>query len=446
MKTVFITCFTGLISRNILATDALAALVGAPELRVIIVAPQSRAVVLRAEFGRSNIIVEGRPKPVLRGLDPAWWVLATHLLATPTRWVQRRAKLARDGNRLDYWGSRLLGFLGRSRLVRRLFRRFTAWAVNTGEFQELFDRHRPDLVFATDIYTPQDVKISTLAHRRGVRVLGMVRSWDNVTSKTLVAFHPDRLIVNTERIAEEAEHYGDVPRAAIAVLDGVPHYDGYVPAGRAPRAEFFGRFGLDPARPLILFAPPSDTYLKHDPVAPAVLRAIDWLGAQVLVRLPLVGASELGGYRPPEGVVFDEPANSPDFTEVHLSRSADRHLADSLYHADLVITWASTMIIDAAVFDKPVVLVGFDATPRPYGLSIRQYYDYAHQRRILETGGVRLAATPAELTREVRAYLDDSHRDAAGREVIRREYCGRLDGTAGRRLAAIIRQELNHGL
>lgn len=438
MKTVFITCFTGLISRNILATDTLAVLQRTPELRVVIVAPESRTAVLAVDFSGPGVIVEGVPRANLRGRDRVWWALATHLLDTPTRRVQRIATLERGGSRLDYWGSGLVGFLGRSRAIRSLFRRLARVMVGSTEFRDLFDRYRPDLVFSTDVYTPQDVKVAMLAQRRGVRVLGMIRSWDNVTSKTLLAFMPDRLIVNTERIAEEAEHYGDVPQTSISVLDGVPHYDGYVPAERTPRAEFFGRFRLDPARPLILFTPPSDTYLKFDPIAPVVLRAIAGLGTQVLVRLPLVGASDLGGYRPPANVVFDEPANSPDFTEVHLSRSADRHLADSLYHADLVITWASTMIIDAAVFDKPIVLVGFDSAPRTYGRSIRQYYDYAHQRRILETGGVRLARTPGELADYTRAYLADRRRDASGRAAIRREYCGRLDGTAGRRLAAII--------
>lgn len=438
MQTVFISCFTGLISRNILATDVLAELRRVPGIRIVIVAPESRTAVLRGEFGGPNVIIEGMPKPNLRGRDRAWWTLATHLLDTPTRRVQRQAKLARDGSRLDYLGSLLLGLAGRSRVVRGLFRRFAAWAVKTEEFDPLLARYRPDLVFSTDVYTPQDVKITTLARRRGVRVIGMVRSWDNVTSKTLLVFHPDRLIVNTAWIAEEAQHFGDVPRQSITVLDGVPHYDHYVPAGRTPRKEFFGRFGLDPVKPLILFTPPSDTYLKHDPVTPVVLKAVENLGAQVLVRLPLVGASELGAYRPPPNVAFDEPMNSPDFTEVHLSRDADRHLADSLYHADIVITWASTMIIDAAVFDKPIVLVGFDATPRPYAKSIRQYYDYTHQRRIIETGGVRLAQTPAELADCVRAYLADPKLDAAGRAAIRREYCGTLDGTAGHRLAEVL--------
>jgi hypothetical protein len=322
--------------------------------------------------------------------------------------------------------------------MRRLFRMAFERLASGREFGYLFLRYRPDLLFATDVYTPFDIKLMLLAKGRSTKVIGMVRSWDNVTSKTLLTIIPDRLIVNAERMKAEAMLYGDVPAERIAVV-GVPHYDRYPDASlRTPRKVFFEQIGLDPALTLILFTPPSDHYLKHDPVTPVVLEAIDSLGAAVLVRFSLVGKTDLGGYRPPPQVVIDEPGTSPDFTEAHLSRSADQHLAGSIYHAGLVITWASTMIIDAAVLDRPIILVGFDATKRPYGESILQYYDYDHQRRILETGGCRLVRSPEELSEWTMRYLADSSLDRQGRARIVREYCGALDGKAGERLANVI--------
>ena len=96
------------------------------------------------------------------------------------------------------------------------------------------------------------------------------------------------------------------------------------------------------------------------------------------------------------------------------------------------------MIIDAMVFDKPVVLVGFDAAARPYGRSIQQYYDYDHQRDIIARGGVRFAVSPAELEHWAKQYLSDPSLDFAGRKKIRDEFCGPLDGKSGQRLAKII--------
>ncbi len=437
MKTIFITCFTGLISRNILATDVLPRLLHHGSVRLVVVAPESRAKVLREEFGGERVVVEGVAMAQLRGLERFFWMLATNFLSTTTRRVQRRAKFARDGSRFDYAVSLLLGFLGRSRVVRRIFRAVANAAAPAGSFAHLFDRYHPDLVFSTDVYTPEDVRLMRIARRRGIRVIGMVRSWDNVTSKTLLTVIPDRLAVNTERIGQEAVGYGDVPAERIRVV-GIPHYERYRTEPRTPRDAFFGRYGFDPSKKMILFAPPSDTYLKGDPIAPVVLEALERVDAQILVRMPLVGATELGGCRPAAHVAFDRPENSPDFIEAHLSRAADQHLADSIYHSDLVITWASTMIIDAIVFGKPVVLIGFDSAPRPYAKSITQYYDYDHQKRILETGGVRLARNPEELADSVGRYLGDPNLDRAGRQRILAEYCGALDGKSGERVANLL--------
>jgi hypothetical protein len=441
MKTLFITCFTGLISRNILSTKAFSLLADEPDVRVVILTIVERAPVLGREFGRPNVIVEGIPVPPLRGFDRRLWVMATNLLNTRTRRVQRRAKFARDGNAVDYLVSWTFALLGSLAPVRALFRTILSVSVSTAEFESVFERYRPDLLFATDAYTLSDVKCMVIARRRGLKVVGMVRSWDNVTSKTLLSFVPQCVVVNTELIKEEVMRYGDVPGHSLFIT-GIPHYDSYRTEGRTPRSQFFAKLNLDPAKKLVLFTPPSDTYLKHDPITPVVLRALESVGAQVLVRKALVGEIDLGSYRLKPAMVIDEPARSPDFTEVHLDPAADRHLADSIFHSDVVITWASTMIIDAAVFGKPIVLVGFDAAPRPYAKSIRQYYDYDHQRRIIEMGGVRLTGSPEELSRVVRAYLENPELDRPLRERLVAAYCGELDGRAGERLGTYLLEKL----
>lgn len=442
MKTIFITCIRGIVSRNILATNVFSELRKRDDLRVVILTAQSQARVLSDEFGGPNVFIEGITLRPLGGMDRLLWVLATNLLTSRTRRVQRRAKFGRDRNLFDYAASYLVGLAGRIRWVRSAFRRVANRFVSRTEFDELFQRYHPQLVFSTDLYEFLDVKLIFAAKQRGIRTVGMVRSWDNVTSKTLLLAIPDHVAVNAERIREELIRYGDV-RAELITIVGVPHYDHYLnERERTPRADFLRRFGFDPAKKLILFTPPSDRYLQGDPVAPIILDVLASINAQVLVRLPLVGKSEPEGYRLPPNAVLDAPSNSPDFVNVHLDGKADRHLADSIYTSDLVITWASTMIVDAAVFDKPIILVGFDASPRPYGRSVQQYYDYDHQRRIIATGGCRLVKNREELVRTVREYLNHPERDRDGRAVIRREYCDGLDGKAGERLAKLLLGEL----
>jgi len=438
MRTIFITCIRGIIARNILATGAFRILRDRQDFRIILLAPTTRVAILQKEFGAPNVEVAGLKTPPLKGMDLILWTISTNLLWSGTREVQRRAKLARDGNYFDYLVSKIFAFFGRFYPIRYAFRLVYAKLDPGDEFDELFRCYRPDLFFSTDIYDIWDMKLVRAAKRHHTPVVGMVRSWDNVTSKTLLNIIPDYMLVNAGRIREELIAYGDIPAEKITII-GVPHYDHYRdPNERTPRSDFIKQFGLDPTKPLILFVPPSDRYLKGDPVAPLVMETVVPLGASMLIRMPLVGKSELEGMKPPPNVAFDMPSNSSEFTEVHFDRAADRHLADSLSASDLVIAWASSMIIDAVVFDKPVVLVGFDKNPRHYGNSIQQYYDYDHQKRIIETGGCWLAESPEELATIVREYLQDPSRDRAGRVAIVREYCDVLDGKSGVRLADVL--------
>lgn len=445
MKTIFVTCFNGFISRNILSTDAFSMLKANGDIRTVIFAPQTRASTLREEYGSENVLVQGieiASKAIENPIERFMWVLATNLLRTRTRWVQRRVKFARDGNIADYVVSVVISFLGRFDLVRSIYRFIESHIVRGDEFGGFFDAYRPDLLFAADVYTPQDVKLMRFAKRYGIPVVGMVRSWDNVTSKTLLSHIPDYMVVNSECVKEEVVRYAGMPKDRIFVV-GVPHYDRYVGSACISREDFMKERGLDPNKKMVLFATPGDHYLENNPITPLVLESLKSIEANIFVRLPLVGREDLAGYVSPQNAVFDDPGNYQNFTQVHVTRNADRHLANCIYASDIVITWASTMILDAAVFDKPILLVGFDASPHPYQYSIARYYDYEHHQFILKSDGVRLVKSPEELRDWVVRYLANPRLDAEGRAKIVKEYCGVMDGKAGKRLGEILLERLN---
>ena len=444
MKTIFITCFQGFVSRNILSTDAFTTLVGGGDVRVVIFAPEKRKETLQKEVGGENVLVEGIPvSPEREKWNERWaWVWATNLLCTRTRSIQRWSKFERDRNKFDYIFSICAANLGRFRFVRSLYRFLADKIVTGADFDSFFERYSPDLLFAADVYTLQDVKMMRCAKRRGVITVGMVRSWDNVTSKTLLSHIPDYMVVNSERVKDEVSRIGDMPKRRIFAV-GIPHYDRYLSSECMPRTQFLKANKLDPQKKVILFATPGDKYLEKNPITPMVLESLKDLDVSVFVRLPVVGRDELGDYVPPKNAVFDNPGMYPNFTEAHMTKEADRHLADCLNVSDVVITWASTMIVDAAIFNKPTILIGFDASPRPYHKSIDQYYDYDHHKFALESGGVRLVKSPEELKHWVERYLREPSLDKDGREKIVKEYYGEFDRKAGKRLGNYLIEKLS---
>lgn len=440
-KTIFITSFHVLISRNILATPLLE-LLGQGGVEVVLLVPDGKREFFVRQFAGPGVRVEGVPTGLVRR-DALLRYFALAGLATRTLAIKRKTEMGGSGE----WAATLAGNRG---VTRCLVRRASSLLTPRRRFSTLFEQYRPALVFATDVQNENDVRLLHEAHDRGTKTVGMVRSWDNLTAKGLIRFIPELLIVNNDIIKAEAVRLHAVPAALIRVV-GIPHYDRY-PAPAHPREEFSRRLGLDPAKPFLVYAPTGDRYLAKNRVDREVIRIIAAAlppDFELLVRMPPTDSANLEAVIPPH-VIVHRPgthlSSQPGvFKLSELTRDDDDLLRDTLAYGDLVVAGPSTIVVDAAVFDTPIILVGFDgdAAP-PYYESIRRYWDYDHLGPILSSGGARLARSAEELRTWLGRYLGHPSYDRTGRERIRLEQCARLDGRSSQRLAEVLLETLRN--
>jgi CDP-glycerol glycerophosphotransferase (TagB/SpsB family) len=110
-------------------------------------------------------------------------------------------------------------------------------------------------------------------------------------------------------------------------------------------------------------------------------------------------------------------------------------------HADVVVNLASTVTIDAAVFDRPVVNLDYDPEPgQPNQALVSDVnHVWTHFKPIAESGGVWLVNNPEEMIKAIKGYLADPslHRDR--RRWLTQYVCEYLDGRCGERMASAIR-------
>jgi CDP-glycerol glycerophosphotransferase (TagB/SpsB family) len=173
----------------------------------------------------------------------------------------------------------------------------------------------------------------------------------------------------------------------------------------------------------------------HDPV-------------QVLVRLH--PRDDLAAYARFEGmphVIVEKPFRSTvpagDGLAIDITTDNQRHLANTLRHSDVVVNVASTIAIEAAIFDTPVVNVAFDGEqPSEFARSARRYYRFTHYVNVTRHGAVRVAEDPVQLVELVGRYLDDRSLDRDGRRRVTLEQCQFLDGRAADRVAKYVTDEL----
>jgi CDP-glycerol glycerophosphotransferase (TagB/SpsB family) len=320
--------------------------------------------------------------------------------------------------------------------------------------ETLFARHRPSLVAtASPGLIFAEIPVLRAARRARVRSIAVDLSWDNLTNKFLPPRQVDRLVLWNASMREEAQalHRYDADRIAVA---GVPQFDSYFREARSSRDEFCRRVGLDPSRRIVTLATiPKSKYGHHQFVIDHLLDAIasGAIGepADLLVRLhPRDQADQYDRYRGRPHVVVEKAfrqtrTRSGDGMDVDFMAENTRHLADTLYHSDVVLNVASTLAIEASIFDTPVINIGFDGEPGSNQALMEWHYGSTHFQKVVRSGAVRIAQSSGEMVDLINAYIANPSLDSEGRRRIVAEQCEFTDGRSAERVAAEIVGQLS---
>jgi CDP-glycerol glycerophosphotransferase (TagB/SpsB family) len=126
--------------------------------------------------------------------------------------------------------------------------------------------------------------------------------------------------------------------------------------------------------------------------------------------------------------------------KTHLER-----LADTLNHMSVLVCYASSISIDAAVFNKPVININYEIKKNDVLLrSPTQYYKSEHYSKALKTGGVILADSEEKLVQAIYSYLENPDLQSAERARLVKEQCAFTDGKSGERIAHFLLKQISN--
>jgi hypothetical protein len=352
--------------------------------------------------------------------------------------------------------ARLVGRMAASpKGIRRLQRLHEAVAARTPElrwFQDRLRELRPSLVFCT-----KQTSLATIAPVLAARSLGIptatfIFSWDNLTTKGHIAAPFDHFLVWGDRMREELlRYYPNVAPSNVHVV-GSPQFDFYARRDLLlPREEFLRSVGADPARPVICYSGGDAGTCPEDPDHVRILLELARAGGilgnpQVLLRpMPVDDGRRYDAVRRayPE-LILVPPAWVHDDSghwAAAMPLPADaRLLLNLVRHASVNVNVASTMTLDFAINDKPVVNIAFDVgSPPPLGRPLwHLYYEFDHYRPVVELGAARVARSPGELAEHVNAYLADPSLDHDARRRLVRMQLEGSHGQSAERVADVL--------
>src|SRR3989338_8399574 len=459
MKTIFIQIFVPSVARNILRTDVWKKLRQKQDLRVILFVPSYKKDFYRKEVGAENVFFESLDNfnDPLNKTDSFFRHFTLFFVDNETVRCLRRMRLEKEHNHISYFFSWILiKLFSKLSFLRRTARLLDYFLARDSKLAKYFEQYKPDLVFAPHIIHACDQLFIREARRRKIRTIVLIHSWDNLTvNKSAMRIAPDTLIVPNEIVKGEAEKLCDYPGNKI-IIAGMPHFDYYFMEKPCAREAFFKRVGGDPAKRLILFAAIGKSFTDTEwqdaqIIADAIEKGLLPRDLQILVRQHPNPAAFMikGGLRSSPHILFDIPGirlPAGDSVSEEMPFEDMMHLLNTLFYSDVVVTTQSTMSIDAAAFDKPVINICFD------GWEQKSFYDennvsrlhqYVHYQPIIKSGGVRLVKSPVELIKWLNRYLEQPNIDSEGRSRIIREQCWKFDGGAGERVADVILKSLD---
>ncbi|MHB8777724.1 MAG: hypothetical protein ACYC6R_08180 [Anaerolineales bacterium] len=347
------------------------------------------------------------------------------------------------------------------KLLIRMQNRFTP---TPGLYTDLFDKYNPEMVIASTPGWRMDRYLLRESARRGIPNMTVIVGWDNSSSYNVSGADVQWATCWSELQKEELVKGSDWNPEHVYV-GGIPSYDGYFrKQWLMPRDEYFKLHGLDPSRKLISYASSFVHFAPNYPNIEALAKLVsaespDSLNSlaepsQLLIRLhpshfqdkPKIFADE-------RAQVFELEKKYPHVHVVQpvaLGGSLGYYGGEDMdekssmmAYSDVVVTVYSTMLVETAVHDTPMIAATIDVPggwnkKGKFSLSLKEIGNWpTHQRFRLAKAG-RVANNENELRAMLNAYLKNPTLDYAERRKFVENEVTFTDANAGKRTAEFI--------
>lgn len=439
---IFLTHFFGWTTRNLFQTGIVDRLLEYFEV-VVLGSRQAKETLERSGYSRKLTFILIEP-----GEEPWLWKMlrqAKKKFYTESRQSVTQATFERYRKSPVYQrlGSILFKAITRVIPAIRLYQWVEGldYSLNRDRsLRELFEKYKPSFVFFSHATHYRDELVLRNARAMGVPKLFMILSWDHVaTAKILLGNHFDRILVWNNHSREEIiATYPHISPATVQVV-GIPQFDIYAQSPSTDYTGFCAKFGLDPKKKTILFS--TMPQLRHEQQHIILEELLKWIAAeeqsalnfQILIKTHPF--DNFKGYRAlltkypvalrettlPLGVDSMDWVPAPE--EIEISR-------DCLYFCAININIFSTVTIEAAYFDKPVIHIAFDPLPVQNRVPTREYYNWDHFKHIVDMDASILVECYEDLFNAIRAYSSNPELKRQQRKMLILRYIGRPVGFA----------------
>lgn len=297
------------------------------------------------------------------------------------------------------------------------------------------------------------------AQRLGLPAFAVITNYDNIVNMGFRGFTPSCLAVWSHQMANEVIKLQGLPASKVEIT-GPVQYDRFMQPLPMDRSAFIKSIGLDSNKKTIFFA--GGVNITHyfeiyrlfveqkeriwGELFNLVIRPMPHIkllaspGWMVLENLFV----EAGAYISNPGSIDASGDRTEEFRHDLSFEEGVDELTYLLHYSDVLVNIFSTMGLEAAICDLPVVHLGYDSytTGQRFNSTTAFQQRQTHNLRKLRLVASKVAKNESELVTFIGQYLSDRTLDHEARQEYAVSECGELDGLAGVRLAEMIRSRI----
>jgi CDP-glycerol glycerophosphotransferase (TagB/SpsB family) len=352
----------------------------------------------------------------------------------------------------------LRNFSWARKLLVKIQNRFT-----TNIYADLFEKYKPDLVIASTPGWRMDRYLLRESAKRGIRNMTVIVGWDNSSSYNISGADVQYATCWSQLQKDELV-YGSDWNPENVNIGGIPSYDGYFrKQWLMPRDEYFKLHKLDPNRKLISYASSFVHFAPNFPNIEALAKLVssDLLAepSQLLIRLhpshfqdkPKIFADERAQVfeleKKYKNVHVVQPVALGGSLGYYGGEDMDEK-SSMMAYSDVVVTVYSTMLVETAVHDTPMIAATIDVPggwnkKNKFSLSLKEIGNWPTHKRFREAKAGRVATNLTELKEALNLYLKDKTVDSAERRKFIENEITFTDASSGKKTAEYILKILN---
>lgn len=326
------------------------------------------------------------------------------------------------------------------------FRHFVAEKVLKPDMQlDLLKKLNPDVVFnGSHIHSRLALPMMHAARILNIPIATFLFSWDNLTSQGRVIPQYDHYMVWNKKIHDHfLELYPFIPKEKVTIT-GTSQFDFHFNDHTRiwSKEEFATKVGVDLGKKWVMYTTGMPNHMPGEHlIVERIADGLKALGSDYQLFVRVYPKDRTGRFDEVKERRKDIVFPNIPWEQNYLTPTIEdcELLTNMLHHCSIGINVASTVTLELAMFDKPIINIGYNPPINIYPKDYPLYYTWDHYKPIVDSGALSLSKSPEETDDLLKMYFENPTIKSNERKQLIKDFFGEyLDGKAYERVAGTL--------